>query len=843
MVKNYKYSTKEISNLNEDIKQHFPHLFLIEKEYKHSLDQIQRLVMLDRYSQKDENNRTLKVGDIVVTIISFSNQFPARGIGRVVKINKLEVTIEIEKEYLSRCTNLIDGKYIVKNINHVHKPLELYWEQIAKRVSTSLANIEPSNEARIKYGEKFYNEIANFKIIPAGRVLYGAGSKNIVTLYNCFVMPLIKDSRRGISEHRKEVMEIMSRGGGVGTNGSTLRPRASIAKTVGGKSSGAVSWLNDIANLTHLVEQGGSRRGAQMIMLADWHPDIIEFIVSKMQKVDILQVLKEQGKNNFIREEASKKIKHSVKNKKIKELCDYLQTTETGILSEKSIDLIEEVNSNINDYEVINPYFLSGANISVTITHDFMQAVKKNADWELKFPDLDNYTADEKEFYDENWHLIGDVREWEKMGYKVKTYQTIKARHLWELIIFCATFSAEPGIFFIDTANDYTNAQGYNQKVVATNPCGEQPLAPYSVCNLLAINLAQFVDKKTCQIQREELIKTVKTCVRLGDNVIDLTHYFLTKNKTQAQGERRVGLGIMGLHDMLIYCKKRYGSKAGNSLTNEVMRIIAISAYEESIEISKQKGHFPFLNDREKFVQSKYIQSLPDYISDDIIKYGIRNSHLLTIAPTGTTGTLMNVSTGLEPYYALQYSRSGRLGQDISIQASIVQEMEKLHPDMTDKEKSEIFIGSMDLTPIEHTKVQTTIQRWVDSSISKTVNAPANFQVQQVGEIYMRLYDNNAKGGTVYVDGSRNEQVLNIKGDRIQIENQLRLKNLSFLNTTEDDEIEKITKGKVMQVDRTNRNIGYEIGDLCAQCRVGTMRVSGGCVECDNCSMQVKCGM
>ncbi len=146
--------------------------------------------------------------------------------------------------------------------------------------------------------QKFYNQLRNGNFVPAGRVLYGAGSGTDVTYFNCYVMPFVPDSREGISDHRKEVMEIMSRGGGVGTNGSTLRPRNTLARGVNGKSSGSVSWLDDIAQLTHLVEQGGSRRGAQMIMLADWHPDILEFIISKMQNPRILRYLIENQKMN-----------------------------------------------------------------------------------------------------------------------------------------------------------------------------------------------------------------------------------------------------------------------------------------------------------------------------------------------------------------------------------------------------------------------------------------------------------------------------------------------------------------------------------------------------------------
>ena len=240
--------------------------------------------MLDRYSQKDIDLKTLAVGDLVLTIVKEDPVYPARGVGYIKEMFDNYCIIELEEDSRGALTDPeeIETGLIKREKNIIDKPVEIYWEQIALRVGNALAEVE-KEEKRAEYGSIFAEELAKLNIIPAGRVLYGAGSGTEVTYFNCFVMPFIDDSRGGIATHRQEVMEIMSRGGGVGTNGSTLRPKNALAKGVGGKSSGAVSWLNDIANLTHLVEQGGSRRGAQMIMLADWHPDILEFIISKMQ--------------------------------------------------------------------------------------------------------------------------------------------------------------------------------------------------------------------------------------------------------------------------------------------------------------------------------------------------------------------------------------------------------------------------------------------------------------------------------------------------------------------------------------------------------------------------------
>src|SRR5699024_8361967 len=207
--------------------------------------------------------------------------------------------------------------------------------------------------------------------------------------------------------------------------------------------------------------------------------------------------------------------------------------------------------------------------------------------------------------------------------YAVRTYRSIRAKDLWDLINVCATYAAEPGIFFIDNANDMTNAKAYGQKVVATNPCGEQPLAPYSVCNLAAVNLAEMAHKDTKSVNFEKLENTVEIGVRMQDNVIDATPYFLEDNKTQALGERRIGLGVMGLHDLLIYCETEYGSAEGNELVDQIFEIIATTAYRTSIQLAKEKGSFPFLigktdeetkSLRESFVNSGYMKQMPEDI-------------------------------------------------------------------------------------------------------------------------------------------------------------------------------------------------------------------------------------
>ncbi|EGA90119.1 ribonucleotide-diphosphate reductase subunit alpha [Planococcus donghaensis MPA1U2] len=837
--------------LNEDIKT-FPQVHEITPDMKVTHKGVSRLVMIDRYSFKDTEKKTLKAGDFVVLTVKEDPKFPARGLGYIVSIdtqaNKAQVWIE--EDYRSAIDNPQEQEAGIVNrpIDVIEKPMEVFYEQIAKRNATGLASVETTPEKRQEWFEKFYQQLVGLKFIPAGRVLYGAGADTDVTYFNCYVMPFVADSREGISDHRKQVMEIMSRGGGVGTNGSTLRPRNTLARGVNGKSSGSVSWLDDIAKLTHLVEQGGSRRGAQMIMLADWHPDIAEFIISKMQNPRILRYLIENTQDETIKKLAHDKLK-------FKALSAQEEAMYQGILNYRTIPgmggfnekIMRDAESKLRDggtYSVHNEEFLTGANISVTLTSDFMTAVENDADFELRFPAVESYSKDEMAVYNEKWQEVGDVREWERMGHGVRVYRTMKARELWNLINICATYSAEPGIFFIDNANEKTNAAAYGQKVVATNPCGEQPLAPYSVCNLAAVNLAQFADPKTKTVDFESLKETVRVGVRMQDNVIDATPYFLEENQVQALGERRVGLGVMGLADLLIYCDREYGSPEGNELVDEIFKTIATAAYEVSTDLAAERGSFPFLvgnSDeetaalRKAFTETGFMQGMPEHVREAVLEKGIRNSHLLTVAPTGSTGTMVGVSTGLEPYYSFTYYRSGRLGKFIEVKADIVSEYLKNNPEADEENLPKAFVTSMDLAPEAHADVQCIIQRWIDSSISKTVNAPRGYTVEQVEGVYERLYKGGAKGGTVYVDGSRDSQVLTLKAEDNNFEEQQQQEDTGKRPIVLIDTIQDLRS--------TNVTIGSEVGDTCPVCRKGTVEEMGGCNTCTNCNAQLKCGL
>ncbi len=564
-----------------------------------------------------------------------------------------------------------------KQGNPVEKKPEEMWHRIAKAVSS----VE-KKENQKKWEKEFYWAMKDFKYVPGGRILAGAGTGFAVTFYNCFVIPSPKDSREGILETLKQMVEIMARGGGVGINLSSLRPRGARVKKVNGFSSGPCNWAELFSVATKdIIQQGGTRRGALMLMLWDWHPDVEEFITVKQ------------------------------------------------------------------DLSRIN-----GANLSVCISDKFMEAVEKDADWQLVFPDLDDPE------YDEKWN--GDLTDWQKMGKKVKVYKTVKARKIWDLIAQAAWRSAEPGVVFMERYNKLYNNWYWN-RINCVNPCGEEGLPPWGVCNLGSINLSALVkgkdiDKKG-RFDFKTLKKLVKIAVRFQDNIVDMDPYiFPGIKKTQLEGERRIGLGTMGLGDALIKLHLRYGSKESLKFIDKVYRIIRDVAYETSTEIAKEKGAFPKF-DKELYLKGEFIKQLPNQIKEKIKKYGIRNSLLLMQAPTGSTSLMANTTSGIEPVYEFEFIRKDRLGTHI-IRHHLYEQWYKKHEKEIKEgkiKKPAWFVSANELTPEDHVYVQATIQKYVDASISKTVNAPKSHTIEDVKKLYTLAYKLGCKGITYFREGSR----------------------------------------------------------------------------------------
>ena len=374
-----------------------------------------------------------------------------------------------------------------------------------------------------------------------------------------------------------------------------------------------------------------------------------------------------------------------------------------------------------------------------------MEAVKSDADWRLIYPDLDDPD------YDRLWN--GEIDEWLALGKKTKIYNTVKAKYLWDLICQAAWRSAEPGLHFLERSNKRSNTW-YFEKLAATNPCGEQPLGPWAVCNLGAMNLSAYV--KNGGFDYENFGADVRVAMRMLDNVIDQTYYFFPENEKCAKEIRRTGLGIMGLADALIKMKIRYGSEESLPILRRIFDTLRNNAYEASADLASEKGAFPKF-DKEKYLQGYHIKNLPQYLQDKITVGGIRNAVLLTIAPTGTTSTVAGASSGVEPVYEFSYKmkwrdEGNRGWREDNVYHPLYATWLKENPQA---EKPEYFVSANDLTPLEHVKVQAVAQEYIDSSISKTVNAPNSHKVEDVQTLYMAAYDMGLKGVTYMRDGSR----------------------------------------------------------------------------------------
>ncbi|MCM3626540.1 adenosylcobalamin-dependent ribonucleoside-diphosphate reductase [Paenibacillus glycanilyticus] len=636
------------------------------------LEGLSEKIFLDRYAWKNADTKNTAVGDVVLVLTKDDPKFPAKEVGEVIARSGDEVTVKLRS-----------GDTVTSSVEKLTLTIEKTPEEMWDRLAGAMAGAEKGEEKRQIWTERFRYILDDWKLVPGGRIAAGAGASEELTLFNCYVIPSPKDSRGGIMTTLSEMTEIMARGGGVGINLSSLRPRRAIVAGVNGSSSGAVSWGGLFSYTTGLIEQGGSRRGALMLMINDWHPDVLDFITVKQTMGQV-----------------------------------------------------------------------TNANLSVCVSNAFMKAVKEDLEWELVFPDT------KEEGYDDIW--TGDLEAWKKLGKRVIPYKTVRAREVWHTIIESAWKSAEPGVVFMEYYNQMSNSWYFNP-IICTNPCGEQGLPGWGVCNLSAINLSKFYDETKHDVDWEELSKVTQWSVRFLDNVIDTTPYHFEENERNQKLERRVGLGSMGLAELMIKLGIRYGSPESLLFLDKIYGFMAREAYLASAEIASEKGSFEAF-DAEKFLQSGFMKNMvsefPE-VGEAVLAKGIRNVTVITQAPTGSTGTMVGTSTGIEPYFAFEYFRQSRLGFDKQL-VPIAQEWKDAHPG---EELPDYFVTAMNLSAKDHIRVQAAIQRWVDSSISKTANCPSDFTVEETKELYEMAFDLGCKGVTIYRDGSRDVQVLSTKKD------------------------------------------------------------------------------
>ena len=579
------------------------------------------------------------------------------------KIDKNEA-YTIENYYTDDAlgSDVLKNKYLAPGEKHPYQ----MWVRQAK----ALAGVEKTNSDKEKWEEKFYSILEDFRFVPGGRIMHGAGREDITTtLNNCYVVAVKDDSIKSIYNTIIEEALTYKYGGGCGHDLSLLRPSGAPINGTGGDSCGPTGFMNLFSENTNTIAQHG-RRGANMQTLRIDHPDIEKFITIKTGDINM--------------------VKYS--------------------------------------------------NISVLLTHKFMDAVKNDTDFELVFD--------------------GQV------------YETIKATDLWNKIISSAHASAEPGLLFWDTMTDYHNAE-YCSPLVSTNPCAEQPLPDGGCCNLGAVNLERFVDENQ-NFMVEEFKETVEIGTRFLDNVVDynLDRHALEDQKKNAINDRRVGMGILGLGDMLVKMGIKYDSEDAIQTIDQIMTIFRDATYETSINLAKEKGQFPHF-DWKGYNKSKFVKSLPKSLRERIKNNGIRNCTLTTVAPTGSGAIVARVTSGVEPIFATSYKRmvkknDGGYGKEFdqyTVYHPIIKELFG-----TDEDLPEYVTTSHKIDPFFRVKMQGTVQKYIDSSISSTVNLKENTSIETVADIYMKAYENGLKGITVYREGSR-EGILITNDDKEEDKN------------------------------------------------------------------------
>jgi ribonucleoside-diphosphate reductase alpha chain len=542
------------------------------------------------------------------------------------------------------------------------KTIEDTWRRVATAVAAPERDPAP-------WVERFYAAMTDFKFLPGGRVLAGAGSKRAVTLFNCFVMGTIPDDMGGIFAHLREAALTMQQGGGIGYDFSTLRPRGAPVKGVGADASGPLSFMDVWDAMCRTIMSAGYRRGAMMATMRCDHPDVEAFIEAKRE-----------------------------------------------------------------------PGRLRMFNLSVLVTDAFMQAVEENAPWELSFG--------------------GTV------------WKVLPARELWDKIMRATYGYAEPGVIFIDRINQRNNLR-YCEQITATNPCGEQPLPSYGACLLGSINLARLVEDpftppngtNGARLDVDRLRRLVPDCVRMMDNIIDISQFPLPQQQEEARQKRRIGLGVTGLADALILCGLRYGSSAAVSATESWLAAIQREAYLASSALAAEKGPFP-LFDRDRYLAGDTVMGLDDEVRGAIAKDGIRNALLTSVAPTGTISLFAdNVSSGIEPVFSFRHTRNVLMPDGTRREEEVTDYAYRLFRRLKGEHAPlpDYFIDAQVLAPEDHLVMQAAVQQHIDSSISKTINVPAEIPFERFKDVYLQAYSLGCKGCTTYRPNEVTGAVLAVK--------------------------------------------------------------------------------
>ncbi|MBT3347129.1 MAG: adenosylcobalamin-dependent ribonucleoside-diphosphate reductase [Thiotrichales bacterium] len=627
-----------------------------------------------------------------------------------------------------------DKKYRLKSKDgdNVDQTIEDTYERVAR----ALADVEETPELKEKWYNEFVWALQN-GAIPAGRITSNAGAqehKPATSTINCTVSGTVEDSMNGILEKVHEAGLTLRAGCGIGYEFSTLRPKGAFVAGAGAYTSGPLSFMDIYDKMCFTVSSAGGRRGAQMATFDVGHPDVMDFIRAKR---------------------------------------------EDGVLRQ--------------------------FNLSLLVTKEFMEAVNSDSDWQLAFPASQKVVESEKLELDNPEHIVW--REWadadthitnDKGLVACKVYKTIRAQRLWDVIMSSTYDYAEPGFILIDKVNEMNN-NWFDEVVRATNPCGEQPLPPYGACLLGSINLTRFVKNaftEKAEFDWDNYRKVIATFTRMLDNVVEINGLPLGKQRDEIKSKRRHGMGYLGLGSTMTMLEMVYGDKESLEFTEKVTKELAVMGWKTGLALAEEKGAAPVMEQEfevtpemvrkrpemvvdgwsvgdkiaGKILHAKYSRYMQQVAQEDpelvaaLAEKGCRFSHHSSIAPTGTISLSLanNASNGIEPSFSHIYSRNvireGKKSKEkidvLSYELLAYREM--INSDAAPFAKDEknqlpdYFISSDTIKPTAHIDVQAAAQKWIDSSISKTINIPTDFDYEEFKDVYLYAYNKGLKGCTTF---------------------------------------------------------------------------------------------
>jgi len=770
--------------------------------------------------------------------------------------------------------NIYSKKYFINDLNQTQ--IEKSPEDVFKRISTFVATVEGTKNKRLKWSEEFYTEMYEGRFVPGGRVLAGAGDLyRLKTLANCFVAKIEEDDIDSIYKAAFECARTYSYGGGIGVDISCLRPRDAIVHNAADSSTGAVSFMELFSLTTGLIGQSG-RRGALMLTIDVKHPDVMHFIkVKKTPNWVTNQIIEQckwsglfdESKLEAIKKQVMENTQVRFANISIKANDEFMSAVnEQRQYSEDTYLVYKKKNKEIkiqarqseklhyspgipskdvNEYELLESFenlidlqkWMSNNNCNTLNIDEF-----KNTDNRDIFGD---YVVQlENETYDYSIRQSGDFMLYFGSEQTGDICELIKSRVIWDQFIEGNYKTAEPGLIFWTTMSKYSPSNYVGKPIICTNPCAEVPLEDGGACNLGSINLSRFVNDgytEEAKINWKQLEKTSKTLTRFLDNVVKWNEELnaLEKQRKAALETRRLGLGIMGIADMLNQLGIAYDSNEGMELIGKIMKFITNSAFKASANLAGEKGA-SIIYDEDSYMKCPFVtEALDDDTQQLIRENGLRNIAIMSIAPTGSisnivlgfqngTKNYIGVSGGVEPIFALFYNRRSESFKKVfrvfhsTVQAYLdlkgldVQTEENI--DLTDVLPKYFMRTAHEINPIKRIEIQGMCQKYIDHSISSTLNLSEDIQPEVISDIYIHAWKKKLKGITVYRDGSR-FPILSVEGKKTQFQKQM---DTTYNITQEDgeiveckgDEIIKMPNGKLTTVYHYLKNSDVNIEQI-----------------------------